>query len=679
MWITALMFFQLWMLLGYLYAHGLGLLGDRRLQMGIHAVLLLLALAALPLTLPAIDPDFAALAPIRTTLLALVQAIGLPFFFLAATAPLVQHWFSRSGHADAKDPYHLYAASNAGSLIALGAFPLLLEPMFALNQQRAMWAVGFGIAGTLILSCGLFANTDAPKTAAHTDPQQSSGWRWEWFALSAIPSSLLSGVTLQITTDVASVPLLWVIPLALYLITFILAFAQGDWLPPRLPILVAPVLLIPILARAFGVSIPEPAVIGAELMVFFLVAFTLHHELAQRRPPAAHLTRFYLAISFGGFLGGAFNALVAPAIFDTVVEFPLALALAMALRPSDKGGEYARILDIALPVGLAVLGYIAIVLAPGAIQGRVVEATALGLGAAGALFAFRAIRLGLAVACTFTLAAVVPTTDRPLVVERDFFGVTAVLYDAEKNTYVLRHGNTEHGGQYRDPERRREMVTYYWKGGPLHDVFEARATTTSRIAAVGLGAGVVACNAKPGQTWTFFEISPVVIKFARDTRLFSFLNDCAPDAEIVLGDARQQLAGRDATYDLIVLDAFSSDSVPVHLITHEAFDVYLNKLADDGVIAIHISNRFLDLRPVAADLAAHHGLEVRCRTGYPDPKNTLHRPARYCVFARTEATLGSIAIDEEWATLEVRPRLQTLDGRPLKYPRGDEQPVISDR
>jgi hypothetical protein len=360
-------------------------------------------------------------------------------------------------------------------------------------------------------------------------------------------------------------------------------------------------------------------------------------------------------MSFGGFLGGAFNALIAPNIFETVVEFPIALALAMALRPSEDGGKNAPALDVAIPVGVGVFGYIAIVAAPEAIQVRVVQIVALGIGVVGAVFFTRAIRLALLVAVAFILAAIVPTTQKPLVVERDFFGVTAVMVNVEENAHIVRHGSTNHGSQRRAPDRRKELTSYYWEGGPLHDVFVNKAGPNSKVAVVGLGAGGMACNAQPGQHWTYFEISPVMIRFAQNSSLFSFLEDCTPDADIILGDARQQLAGLDRTYDLIALDAFSSDSVPVHLITQEAFGLYLDKLEPGGAIVMNVSNRFLDLRPVAADHAAHHGLEVRFRAADPDPSDKLDNPNLFCVFARSEADLGSIASDERWEALEVDP------------------------
>lgn len=648
-WVTALVFFQACLLAGYLYAHALGRL-ERRAQLAVHALFAVVAFAWLPPELPAMDPEQVARAPIAATLWALLGAVGAPFLFLASTAPLVQHWFSRTDHPDAGDPYHLYAASNVGSLGALAAYPLLLEPLAGLLAQGMAWSAAVVACAGLVLACGLQATRPAePASAA------AGRWDWRWFALSAVPSSLLSGVTLQITTEIASAPLLWAIPLGLYLLTFVLAFAKWNPIPPRVALILSAALLGPILARPFGVQLPELVVFGCELTVFFTAALALHGQLAEARPAASELTRYYLAMSAGGFLGGAFNALVAPLWFDTVLEFPIALTLAMALRPSDEAGPHAARWDVALPLGFGAVGLAAAWAVPAGAYVPVVQGVALGLGALAALSAFRAARLALTVAVAWTAGALLPSADRPLAIDRDFFGVTLVELNAAEHAHVLRHGSTGHGSQRRTPEGRTDPTAYYWREGPLGDVFAARGDQARRVAVVGLGTGATACYARPGQAWTFYEISPVVIGFATDPALFSYLADCTPDAAIVLGDARQQLARATDTYELLVLDAFSSDAIPAHLLTTEAFAIWLDRLAPDGLIALHVSNRFMDLRPEVAAAAASVGLVARFRGANPTDGDALNLATDWVVMARDEARLGSLATHPAWETIPVDP------------------------
>lgn len=649
-WVTALVFFQACLLVGYLYAHALAGL-ERRIQLAIHLGFALVACLWLPPELPPLDPELVAQAPITSTLRALLSAVGAPFLFLASTAPLVQLWFSRTDHPDAADPYHLYAASNIGSLGALAAYPLLFEPMAGIVAQGRAWSVSVVFCAGLVLACGVLASRPAPAAAAG-----GGRWDWRWFALSAVPSSLLSGVTLQITTEIASAPLLWAIPLGLYLLTFILAFARWNPIPDRLAMIGSAALLAPILARPFGAQLPEPVVFGCELTVFFLASLVLHRELARARPAASDLTRFYLAMSVGGFLGGAFNALVAPLVFDTVLEFPIALALAMALRPSDPGGPRAAVWDVVVPVGAGAVGLgIAWSTTGSEAYVPLVQAVALGLGVVAALSAFRAVRLALVVATAWVVGALLPSTEQPLAIDRDFFGVTLVQDDPKNQAHLLRHGSTGHGSQRRTEQGRTEPVAYYWRKGPLGDVFSAHGDRIRTVAAVGLGTGAVACYAQPHHAWTFYEISPVVVRFATRPDLFSYLHDCAPDAKIVLGDARQQVARAPVSYDVIVLDAFSSDAIPAHLLTVEAFQIWLDHLEPGGVIALHISNRFMDLRPEVAAAAAAVGLVVRFRGANPPEDDPLKQPTDWVVMARNEVDLGTLGRHPDWKPIALEP------------------------
>lgn len=651
-WTTALMFYQAVLFAGYLYAHLLMRMASARRQAALHLAVLAAAATTLPPVLPAlplVDPNR---SPLPYALWALTAGVGLPLFALSASAPLLQRWFAQSGHRHAADPYFLYAASNAGSLAALVAFPLVLEPSLRLGTQAAAWSIGYGLIGLLVVLCAVATKAPAPSAAASATAEPA-GVRWRWLALAAAPSSLLSGVTTAITTDVASAPLFWTVPLALYLLTFILAFARRTLLPVRLAMRLLPLPLAGVVLGWFSLPILGALPLAlCHLATFFLAAYVCHAELARSRPAAGRLTEFYLVLSAGGLLGGTFNALVAPTVFTGVLEYPLALMLAVALRPALlPGGPRARLLDVLLPAALAA-GAVAIATLPGETTIGVMLAAAL-LSATGlALLAMRPLRLALGIGAVYLAAVLAVADDEVLAQDRNFFGVLKVLRDTDQGLTLLVHGTTLHGAQATAPERRRQPLSYYHPLGPLGDVFRTMEDRLEggAVAAIGLGAGSVACYARPGQHWTFYEIDPAVVRVARDAALFTFLADCTPDAAMVVGDARLRLAeAADDAFRLIVLDAFSSDSIPVHLLTRQALGLYLDKLAAGGVIALHITNRHLDLRPVVAALAAERGLAALAR--YDRTPASGGKPSLWAVLAKDASGLGALAADPAWQPL----------------------------
>jgi hypothetical protein len=733
-WNTCMLFFQTTLLAGYLYAH----LGPRWLGVGRHAalhlVLLGLSLLLLPLAVGAGWQPPAEGSPVPWLLLLLTVSIGIPFFLLSAGSPLLQKWFAGTAHPDAHNPYFLYAASNLGSMLALLAYPLLLEPRLRLPEQSLVWTGGYWVLVSFAAACALLlwrAPAGSGRTATETVTPATPGQASEpialrrklrWIALAFVPSSLLLGVTTFVTTDIAAAPLLWVIPLALYLLSFVLVFARCSWLPHAWMVRAQPFLVLPLIVLMFvGLQVWPTALLPWHLAAFFVVAMVCHGELARSRPAAKHLTEFYLWLSVGGALGGAFNVLVAPVIFSTVAEYPLALVLALLLRPyglrndvtamrnaefgmrndgtelrnadfgmrnepespdsepdeaaraaNESGATTApgspstaarrprsvalrqRALDIVLPaaLGLGVLASLWFGLASSTL--------AMGIiGAVGGLICFsfseRPVRFGLGAAALLLAGAVArPGVAETLLTERSFFGVHRVKLDQERGYHVLSHGSTIHGAQSLDPERRTEPLTYYNPEGPVGQLFAGwpAADGGRRVAAVGLGAGSVLCYGRPGDRWTFFEIDPLVERIARDPRYFSFLSACPVGAEVVLGDARLTLAqAPTASFDLILLDAFSSDAIPLHLLTREALAMYLQKLAPGGVIAVHISNRHLELEPVVARLARDAEL-VALRQFHrldEEQRARMWTPSRWVLLARRSADLGELAADERWS------------------------------
>ncbi len=678
-WNTCMVFFQAVLLAGYLYAHAAtAWLGVRR-QALLHAALVWVPLLVLPLGLVA-DASRSVPSqgnPIPWLLGVLLASVGLPFFVVSTTAPLLQKWFAGTGHPAAHDPYFLYSASNLGSILALLSYPFLLEPLFTLKMQGWLWTAGYVLLACLIAVCALFVWRARPAaTKSETNPGSlatdhfplTTARRLRWVALAFVPSSLMLGVTLYISTDIAAIPLLWVIPLALYLLSFILVFASRPPLPHYAVSALMPMVVLGALVLfLLGGSHSSWPMLGFHLLAFFVVALFCHGELAQDRPPAAHLTEFYLWLSVGGVLGGLFNTLVPPLLFTqvSVAEYPLVLVFACLLLPVPVAGRSLwarRWLDVAVPLAFgASTVAIFFVWKPPAQLGIPLLVILTGLCYP---LVSRPLRLALSLLMILVPLITLDLAGHTLHRERTFFGLLRVTDDPDTSLRKLMHGSTMHGIQDLRPERRGEPLAYYHRTGPIGQVFEdfnARAPN-GRVAAIGLGVGALACYAQPGQDWTFFEIDPAVVRIARNPDLFTYLADCkAHSLQIVLGDARLQLAQTRECYDLIVLDAFSSDSIPVHLLTAEALGVYLEHLAPGGSLAFHISNRYLDLKPVLADLAstcpagplicyARDDVEVS-----EAETKAGKLPSQWVVMARAAADLGPLTSDPRWQRLPERP------------------------
>jgi hypothetical protein len=667
-WTTCMVFFQAVLLAGYVYAHAMtSRLGIRR-QAALHAVLLLAPLLVLPIGV--VEDTTVSLAtaegasPTRGLLGLLLLSAGLPFFAVATTAPLLQRWFAATGHRAAADPYFLYGASNLGSMAALLAYPLAIEPNIPLARQRDLWAVGYLVLVGLILACAAIAvGSSRPASDGAEEPGRPASDRWwRWVLLAFIPSTLMLGVTTYVTTDIAPVPLLWVIPLALYLLTFILTFARrpivpGAWMVRALP------LEVMALALVLGFGLVQPWLIPLHLLTFFTAAMVCHGLLASDRPAARHLTAFYLAIALGGVLGGTFNALVAPVVFDRVAEYPIALVMACLIVPGLKPDvrpirERAR--DAAIP--LIVLG-----LTAAAVQSDQGGAGSLAVMLASGLVSLvcwthraRPVRLALTIGAVLLASGLTAGVNgRVLHQERNFFGVLQVTDDPRSHSHRLFHGRTLHGQQSLDPSRRREPLSYYFPNGPIGQVFDAfhdrPRFATRNVAIVGLGAGALGCYAEPGERWDFYEIDPKVVRIASDPRNFTFLRDCrAGSLDVVIGDARLRLREAvDLSYGLIILDAFSADAVPMHLLTREALSLYRQKLAGQGILVFHISNRSIELESVLEALARDAGLVCRIRSDRnlaPEDARAGKQESIWAVMAAQDSDLGRMATDPRWAT-----------------------------
>lgn len=669
-WNTSLVFFQATLLLAYLYAHvTTRRLGARR-QALLHLALVLLPLPFLPLAVPEDFRPSPEGIQVLSLLGLLVVTVGVPFFVVCTTAPLLQRWLASTNHPAAADPYFLYRASNLGSVIGLLAYPLLMEPDLRLDAQGRVWSVGYLLLALLLAACVVAVRRSRPAPAAvptegpgPDEPQPSRRRRLRWVGLALVPSALMLGLTTFLTIDIAPVPLLWALPLALYLTSFIAAFSTSARAERvhRAMVFALPGVAI-LLIILFLVEAREPlwAVMPINLAGFFVAALVCHGELARDRPAARHLTSFYLLIAAGGVVGGALVAIVVPAVFDSVPEYPAALVAACLClpwrRPRIPPGRYARHLDLALPVaiGLLVTGVLFLVpLAGGQFEGAG-KTFAFGLGAGIALnFIRRPLRFGLAVGAIAVAGSLpIGVKGTELAQDRSFFGVNRVTTSRDGRLHYLANGTTIHGAQDTAPARRRTPLTYFHPSGPIGQLISGLpARATRRTAVIGLGSGSMACYSRPGDDWTFYELDPTVVRIARDPRLFTYLRDCAGRFHVVEGDARLSLErfhGR--RYRLLVADAFSSDAIPIHLLTREVLRMYRSRLTRDGVLAFHISNRFLSLEPVLGNLARDAGLaclaekEPRRVLGHPRGKI----PSQWVAMAPRRAELGRIGGDRRW-------------------------------
>jgi hypothetical protein len=673
-WSVAMVFFQGALLAGYAYAHLLiARLSPRHgalVHLGVMAAVLILALpigVASGFGRPPSEGQ-------ALWLLGLFAAsIGLPFFAVAANAPLLQAWFARSGHPHRDDPYFLYGASNVGSLLALISYPLLIEPLATLTQQARLWTWGFGLLiGAVALSASFVVRrgTSVPVEAGAVSPAEQIGWgrRAAWTAYAFVPSALLVAVTAHISTDVAAAPLFWVVPLALFLVTFIITFQRKPVLRHALMLRLQPIMVgLPAISSLGGLRFDWPMAITLHLIGFFSIAMVCHGELVRRRPAAAQLTEFYLCMSLGGVLGGLFAGLVAPVIFSTVIEYPLLIVAGLLCRPGlwDAPNRRRQWLEAAVILTVAALAVI-----PGLAFGWMPpESTALyyrwGLAALAGLIMLQSnhpARLASLVVLAMAISGTYSVSMRPLETVRSFFGVHKIVETPDREFHLLMHGTTAHGAvRVRSPDGRPvegppRPTTYYHADGaiaqPILAARQARGGKLDKVAIIGVGTGSLACFKQPGETWTFYDIDVDVVAIARDPGKFRFVSTCAPDAAFVIGDARLTVADApDGSFDVIVVDAFTSDAIPVHLLTREAVALYTRKLAQGGVVVIHVSNRNMELASVVAAVAADDGLVAWTRDRFERDRPDLEIDPHVVVLARRHDDLGPLRTTSDWESL----------------------------
>jgi hypothetical protein len=666
-WSVAMVFFQITLLAGYAFAHLLTRIAPGRASVVIQLAVMVIACFALPLHIATGWGRPPSTGEALWLLGLFTASIGLPFFALAANGPLLQAWFVRTEHPAARDPYFLYAASNVGSFLALLSYPLAIEPLMRLGDQTWAWTIGFYVLILLIAGCGvlLLRSPNQPPEAATARAEDAAPPTWRdvaiWIVLSAVPSGLLIAVTAHISTDVAAVPLLWVLPLALYLLTFVIVFQTRPIIPHRLVVTLQPFFILGLVV-VFTV-VPIGSIVGMiaiHLIVFFVCALLCHGELARRRPAPRHLTAYYMWISAGGTIGGISAGLIAPHVFTWVAEYPLLIVLAVLCRPglalpARRTGQFPLFIAL-VAAALFLIGVTVFDLNFDYSLYSVLFGVVLGL-----TVRFWRAPLPFAAIIAFLFAAShYYNMDASAYAVRNFFGVLTVTETSDGRFRVLWHGTTAQGSQrIRDDEGnpatgRPEMISEFFAGAGIAQTFDAlhaRVTGPIDYAVIGLGTGTLACQRRPGDTLTYYEIDPDIVRIARDPKLFNFITECAPDAPIVLGDARLRLADApDGSYDLIFVDAFIGAAIPIHLLTREAMALYIRKLKPHGIVAMHVSNYNLELASVAAGIAEENHMIARVYDGgdVEADENEQHWVPRVAAVAHREEDFGALAKSDYW-------------------------------
>ena len=661
-WNSAMVVFQILLLAGYLYAHLLARMPIKR-QFSVHLALLLLSAFTLPIALAELPEPVPGWQVLWVPAL-ITATIGPVFFLLSAQSSLIQRWYG--GIEAAGDPYRLYAISNIGSFAGLIAYPFLIEPRLNLATQGVLWAIGFALVGCLVgaiaaLRWRLPDAIEAPQVAIRA-PRLAKRRIALWIALAAVPSGLTLSTTTLLTTDLMAMPLLWVIPLSLYLLSFSIAFTDtGHW--HRILSIYAPILLLLVggLAMISGGQ-SNPAIALAMVALLFVLSVALHARLYALRPAPRRLTFFYLMVAVGGASGGIFVALIAPVLFDWVYEHALLLLMAGALcahRPLLPFLSRIRLQrwqsSALILVALTTAAVLAWLLGRAVAAGRIADIFWMAM----AIMVVGLFLIGRRAAYTATLAMLMLGLGGFLTLQasfegnrsRSYFGVYSVERTEGGRLRQLTHGTTMHGEQWLVEGREYEPTAYYGRSAGVGLALEA-AGSDARVGVVGLGVGTLACYRKPGQEWTFYEIDPEIARYSRKG-VFTFVEDCAPNSRIVIGDARIRLGEEpDDTFDVLVVDAFSSDAIPLHLLTREAFAGYRRVLEADGLLLVHISNRFIDLEPTISAIAGAMGWSARLRSDEPEGDAGL-TASDWIVLAADEERLTRLSANsgEEWTEL----------------------------
>lgn len=667
-WNSAMLVYQALLLAGYAYAHRLSRLPLRR-QATLHLALLVVAAVTLPIALinlPAPAPGWEVLwVPV---LLALT--VGPVFFLVSAQAPLMQRWYAADSAA--REPWALYAASNLGSFAGLIAYPLVAEPLLRLKAQSIGWSIGYALLIVLVALTAYARWRSAPDVEhAHEEAGEPIGARriLLWLALSAVPSGLMLSTTTHLTTDIFAMPLLWVIPLGLYLLSFVVAFSDRREVAWAITVSAPLIMLLAGGMAMVSRNTGTLSLAAATVALLFVVSVALHGRLYDLRPSASRLTLFYFVMSAGGALGGLFTALIAPVAFDWVWEHPLLVIAAALLMPLVPLLNWHRMEG--LDPGMARLAAFVLVGVAALLAWFLLDYTAQENPGAPRLYATGAIAfiglllvpwrlLFVSVLLLLLLAqGGIETFQTTLegARTRSYFGIYTVRDYPDSRLRTLAHGTTLHGQQSLDPANALVPTTYYGPTSGVGVVMErsrALIGPATRVGVVGLGTGTLACYYRNGERWRFYEIDPTVLRLSLDGT-FTYLTHCARQSQVVLGDARLELAKAEpGSLDILAVDAFSSDAIPLHLLTDEAFGVYLRALSPKGLLLVHISNRYIELEPVLAAIARKRGLAAAVRDDNPADRSVL-TPSSWVVLTRDPAQLKALAAqrpDAPWEKLD---------------------------
>lgn len=652
-WNICMMFYQVLLLFGYLFAHWSGKHGRRGVQL--HIGLMALPLLVLPISVQIFFGDELLIRePATALLLALLSSVTLPFFVLSTLSPLLQRWLSYTSDEHAQDPYFLYAASNMGSFLGLLSYPLLVEPLWPTEQQSAYWAVLYGVLAVGVVVCAWLVLRQPTQIQQEEKLAVAAvGWRRScmWVLLAFVPSSAMHAVSMHIVSEVASIPLLWVAPLGLYLLTMVLCFARLQLLPHGWMVKIAPgLILLVLLLLVTSAYEPIGLVLPLHLLGLFVICMLFHGELARMRPPAEQLTWFYIVLAIGGALGGIFNSLLAPMLFNSIIEYPAIMLLAAVLIPAREGVQENESLNFKwglLPPALMLLAYLVFEW----LQTTELIGSSL-VGTLGKLFVlvlpFLACYLLLKNRWAFSLATLfcalvaywVNTDTRVIHAQRTFFGVHTVLHSQSRQQRILMNGVTLHGIQSTEQALNKLPTSYFHPSGPAGQLLGVFGGGFERVAVIGLGAGTLAAYVAPGSQLDFYEIDQAVIDIAENPELFTYVADARQrgvTVDMISGDARLTLGSSSEIYDVLIADAFSSGSMPVHLMTSEALQLFQARLAHDGVMAFNVSNHYLDFKGVLCDLAAESGLACVYRKDdelTPEQRADGKTPSEWLVMTR---------------------------------------------
>jgi hypothetical protein len=686
-WSVAMVFFQAVLLAGYAYAHALTTYLPGKRSVIVHLAVMVAATLFLPLAIASWWSRPPADATAALWLLGLFTvSIGLPFFALSANGPLLQAWFVRTDHPSAANPYFLYAASNIGSFLALLSYPFAMEPLTTLGQQTRGWAVLFVVLIVLIAWCGVLMlrsmrTADVPAVEAFSGSPPTWANAARWIVLAAIPSALLISVTSHISTDIAAAPFMWVVPLALYLATFVIVFSRRPILRHEWMVAIEPFFIVALVGAmvfeirdikfgSFALNTTNSlfVLVALHAVTFFVITMVCHGELSRSRPAAQYLTGFYMWMSAGGVIGGIFAGLIAPNVFSWVLEYPALIALAILCRP---GLEMPTTTRTRL-LWLGAVAIVAIVAFPGLTERYVTDEKTFNW-TIGAMLVVAGLvsREALPFAAVIAVVLIIGNAYRPdsdvRETMRSFFGVHKITETSDGNYRVFLHGTTIHGAERLRDEAgepiagKPPLITYYHPNSPMGVTVKATRAHLGgpiKVAVVGLGTGTFACFKEPGDSFTFYEIDASVERLARDSGQFHYIKECAPDIPVVLGDARLTLAESTDKYDLIVLDAFSSDAIPIHLMTREAMATYVSKLAPGGIVLMHVSNRHMELASVVAGIAHANGLvsRVNNRAARDDEEDARYIfTSTVVISAREEKDFGELLDDKDWQPIEPAP------------------------